>query len=298
LLKDRVCPLVIKSFKLSTAFPYVIRLQRILAIFIKNFSNLLQTECEVFLSRPVRLLEMPENPLWLHTLALEVLKELLSDPSLMSALYLSYDVSKSSGNNGSSTGSSGNREDGGAAGAQNNIFQSISMALATFLHYLFRQDPEVVIRVISMKARCMDMLALPEAPNIPTTYAILTALECLAGIVECMGQLANSASTPQEKTACSQLVSNAWPSINNTLSLILSKTNDEALIQSILNSYQSFANTCAALNLDKPRDTIITFLTKYVNQRRAQSLTLYSFNSFLPFVLANSTFSFLGKPSL
>lgn len=109
LLKERVCPLVIKLFSPSLKyrqgipsppspapvekpfFPIVMRLLRIVASLIMNYYSLLFTECEIFLSLLVKFLE-PEKPMWQRCLALEVLHKLCVHPELIRSFCLSYDM--------------------------------------------------------------------------------------------------------------------------------------------------------------------------------------------------------------
>ncbi|KAL4226466.1 hypothetical protein ACF0H5_014449 [Mactra antiquata] len=109
LLKERVCPLVIKLFSPSLKyrqgvpsppspvaiekpfFPVVMRLLRIISSLIQFYYNLLTTECEIFLSLLVKFLE-PEKPMWQRCLALEVLHKLFVQPELVKSFCLSYDM--------------------------------------------------------------------------------------------------------------------------------------------------------------------------------------------------------------
>ncbi|XP_060551977.1 protein MON2 homolog isoform X2 [Ruditapes philippinarum] len=109
LLKERVCPLVIKLFSPSLKyrqgipsppspipaekpfFPIVMRLLRIVSSLIQFYYNLLTTECEIFLSLLVKFLE-PEKPTWQRCLALEVLHKLFVQAELVKSFCLSYDM--------------------------------------------------------------------------------------------------------------------------------------------------------------------------------------------------------------
>lgn len=109
MLKERVCPLVIKLFSPSLKyrqgvppppspapaekpfFPIVMRLLRIVSILIKFYYQLLVTECEIFLSLLVKFLE-PEKPTWQRCLTLEVLHKLTVQPDLLKSFCESYDM--------------------------------------------------------------------------------------------------------------------------------------------------------------------------------------------------------------
>ncbi|KAL5014652.1 hypothetical protein ScPMuIL_008922 [Solemya velum] len=109
LLKERVCPLVIKLFSPSIkyrhglppppspapvekpVFSIVMRLLRIVKSLIMLYYKLLITECEIFLSLLVKFLD-PEKPLWQRCLALEVLHRLTNQSELVRSFVESYDM--------------------------------------------------------------------------------------------------------------------------------------------------------------------------------------------------------------
>lgn len=87
----------IKNFSEKNEFPQTMRLTRVVYILIKQFSDILIMECEIFLSMFVKILE-PENPLWLRVLAMEVFKGVCGDATLTSSIYKWYDGQNSSTN--------------------------------------------------------------------------------------------------------------------------------------------------------------------------------------------------------
>lgn len=82
----------IRNFSEKHEFSQTMRLTRVADILIKQFSEILVMECEVFLSMFVKILE-PENPLWLRVLVMEVFKGVCSDPGLTRSIYNWYDRS-------------------------------------------------------------------------------------------------------------------------------------------------------------------------------------------------------------
>ncbi|KAJ7331268.1 Endocytosis and vacuole integrity protein [Desmophyllum pertusum] len=107
LLKERVCPLIIKLFSPSIKhrinstplekplYPVAVRLLRIVSVLIEKFYTLLVTECEIFLSLLVKFLE-PDKPQWQRALALEVLHTLTIQPALLRSFCLFYDMQEHS----------------------------------------------------------------------------------------------------------------------------------------------------------------------------------------------------------
>jgi hypothetical protein len=55
----------------------------------------------------------------------------------------------------------------------------------------------------------------------------------------------------------------SWPSVLNSLSLMVAKTRDEGLTQLVLKGYQSFTRLCGRLQLATPRDAFLTSLCKF-----------------------------------
>lgn len=122
ILKERICPLLIKLFSPSTKqkgqqlqnssqtspssssslaisssssdqknFGIVSRLIRIVFVLIKNYFELLITESEIFLSLLTRFLEI-DRPLWQKALAIEVFHKISIENSLIELIVLNYDM--------------------------------------------------------------------------------------------------------------------------------------------------------------------------------------------------------------
>ncbi|XP_054718862.1 protein MON2 homolog [Uloborus diversus] len=110
LLKERVCPLIIKLFSPNIKyrqgvqasggppntsdkpyFPISMRLLRIVSILIQRYYKMLVTECEIFLSLIVKFLDIDKPP-WQRSLALEVLHKMCIQPELLKSFCQSYDM--------------------------------------------------------------------------------------------------------------------------------------------------------------------------------------------------------------
>ncbi|XP_013409235.1 protein MON2 homolog [Lingula anatina] len=154
LLKERVCPLVIKLFSPSLKyrqggpqlpspvpaekpyFPIVLRLLRIVSVLIRHYYSLLNTECEIFLSLLVKFLD-PEKPMWQRALALEVLLKLCNQPHLLRSFCQSYDMKPHS----------------------TKIFRDIVNALGAFIQSLFMSPPTAL--VVQQGAKAPDTQGQP-----------------------------------------------------------------------------------------------------------------------------------------
>uniref|UniRef100_A0A8D3C2Q8 Protein MON2 homolog n=1 Tax=Scophthalmus maximus TaxID=52904 RepID=A0A8D3C2Q8_SCOMX len=132
LLKERVCPLVIKLFSPNIKFrqgsssaaspapvekpyfPICMRLLRVVSVLIKHFYGLLVTECEIFLSLLVKFLD-GEKPQWLRAVAVESVHRLCVQPHLLRSFCQSYDMKQHS----------------------TKVFRDIVNALGSFIQSLF-----------------------------------------------------------------------------------------------------------------------------------------------------------------
>ncbi|XP_071483188.1 protein MON2 homolog [Diadema antillarum] len=109
LLKERVCPLLIKLFSPSLkhrqgmqapsppinpekpTFHMNLRLLRVVSVVINKYYSLLMTECEIFLSLLVKFME-GDKPLWQRVMALEVLHKICLQSKLLRMFCQSYDM--------------------------------------------------------------------------------------------------------------------------------------------------------------------------------------------------------------
>ncbi|ETE62587.1 Protein MON2-like protein [Ophiophagus hannah] len=132
LLKERVCPLVIKLFSPNIKFrqgsgtssspapvekpyfPICMRLLRVVSVLIKQFYTLLVTECEIFLSLLVKFLDS-DKPQWLRAVAAESIHRLCVQPQLLRSFCQSYDMKQHS----------------------TKVFRDIVNALGSFIQSLF-----------------------------------------------------------------------------------------------------------------------------------------------------------------
>lgn len=119
-LKERICPLLIKLFSPSTKvvkpgsnasspnisspsqtpaqsqheqknYVIVSRLIRIVYVLVKSYFDLLITESEIFLSLLTKFLD-PERPLWQKALSIEVFHKISTETKLIEQLVLNYDM--------------------------------------------------------------------------------------------------------------------------------------------------------------------------------------------------------------
>ncbi|KAJ6640307.1 Protein MON2 like [Pseudolycoriella hygida] len=295
LLKERVCPLVIKLFSPNikyrtmaspnsphtTAhdkpyFPISMRLLRVVSILIQKYHCLLVTECEIFLSLIVKFLN-PDKPSWQRSLALEVIHKMTVQPDLLSSFCRCYDLKEHA----------------------TNIFQDIVISLGVFVqtNATHSQHPTLsggspVASGVSMKAgflfcgvwfplvaafpigKCkpvyLEMLDKVDSPTIPDGYGISIAYACLLDIIRSISFAIKRPSTSQEEQVLPnedrdlhiQLVASSWCGLLAALTPLIDAATDEAIVESVLKSMQEYVALCGLLELHTARDAFVTAMCK------------------------------------
>eukprot|EP01114_Cavostelium_apophysatum_P016981 TRINITY_DN4944_c0_g1_i2.p1 TRINITY_DN4944_c0_g1~~TRINITY_DN4944_c0_g1_i2.p1 ORF type:complete len:1482 (+),score=384.90 TRINITY_DN4944_c0_g1_i2:202-4647(+) len=246
LVRDRICPLIIKSYKLNGDFPSVLRITRIVAVFVKHFNNVLITECEVFLTKLMKMMDS-SNPLWLRLVALEVIKSFCENPQTLKSLYQHYDF----------------EHDHKPA----KVFYAIIMTLGQFADTMFSWNNDLMVRTPAVKSRYIDHLLSNEPPLVNESYVISCTVDCLVGIITAIASIAES---QKDREIAIQMANVSWPTLLASTSMILEKSNDENLIQDVLKGYRSITFSCGILNLSTPRDAFLTVLAKFTLPRVTQ----------------------------
>ena len=240
-LKDRVCPLIIKSFKLAPQFHFVIRLKRILSVFIRQFHSFLSAECEVFLSRLIRSLDS-DQPLWLRAVVLEVMVEICSTEGLLCAFFEHYDL----------------RHDQTDVAA--HIFESFITSLARFGQKLVNDEPTLSLHAVPKAPRCIDMLNQQDPPSVKASYCFSLVAKCATLVIS---SLCNAREPATQLRVNKQMANATWPSLLPALSLLLSRSFEQAAVQSVLDSLRIFTCSCSMWQLPTPRDALLTTLIKF-----------------------------------
>ncbi|KAF2071961.1 hypothetical protein CYY_006717 [Polysphondylium violaceum] len=238
LLKDRICPLMMKSFKFKMDFHHTVRLIRLITQFISKYSAVMVTESDVLLTRCIKMMDN-ENPLWMQILALESFRIYTEDPNLLRLFYTNYDKDNNSA----------------------KIFENMTCAIGKYVQNLYNLDSSHFVLVNTSKNRCFDLLWQTESPSVKENYIISLCTESINGIVNAVSKI-NNPDIQCDKDIFPQMANSCWVSILGAISMLLSKTLDEALIQMVLKALQSFTNTCGDLHLSAPRDALLTCLCK------------------------------------
>ncbi|KAG0338258.1 hypothetical protein BG004_007294 [Podila humilis] len=189
LLRERVCPLIIKNFSDKHDFPQTMRLMRVVYILIKQFHEILAIECEIFLSMLIKLLEPEGNILWQRVLAMEIFRGICGDNALMRRIYRSYDQQ------GTSTDIFGDliiaigrlsTEKPSLIGAGSLVQDAPETSKQS--HINEREATEGVgglsVTSSTMRIQCVDQLDKADPPQIPETYLYYLSLICINSIAD------------------------------------------------------------------------------------------------------------------
>uniref|UniRef100_A0A8C7QZX8 Protein MON2 homolog n=1 Tax=Oncorhynchus mykiss TaxID=8022 RepID=A0A8C7QZX8_ONCMY len=237
LLKERVCPLVIKLFSPNIKFrqgsssaaspapvekpyfPICMRLLRVVSVLIKHFYSLLVTECEIFLSLLVKFLD-GEKPQWLRAVAVESVHRLCVQPHLLRSFCQSYDMKQHS----------------------TKVFRDIVNALGSFIQSLF----------------IVPNTGNPAATNAPAGGSGSGAQAAAQGGPGAGGQggsLITQAAFEYRGTWIPLMTVSVQGSAKATYT-------DETATESILKAELTMASLCGRLGLVTPRDAFITAICK------------------------------------
>lgn len=217
-LRAQLCPLLIRALSEKPTFPLTLRLMRVAFLLLKQFSDDMLVEAEIFLSLIIKTASVDHSegqteavPIWLRVLALEIFRGLCTDFGLLLKIYERYDLRRpdsSSGlftnmmsmfnrlasekpallgiNQDIATGASSSYQAGSSTnpGVQGMIDGVVGIATQAAAPLVGGQQGGLSVSVAAMKLQCIDQLDKAEAPIIPETYVYLLALQCICNVAE------------------------------------------------------------------------------------------------------------------
>ncbi|KAJ3064875.1 hypothetical protein HDU98_011758 [Podochytrium sp. JEL0797] len=281
LVKERVCPLVMRSFSDKAEFPLLVRLVRVTHTVTKHFHQTLPMECEVFLSLYIKLLETENGPLWTRVLILESVKGLAATDGLIRAVYET------------------NVEKIGSLNILQELLGSVARIIVSEKQasLIIPRDsaetpasstaagapgPEFVgVSSGILKVACLEQLEKSDAPTLPAEYITSISIQCIINVAE--AQAAHllprlMASTPSlalqsspstatfpsapilqdELLLAIEMATSTFPVILAVLSVILLGNVDLELYKSSLKAYAGFTTLVGLLGLVQQRDALIS----------------------------------------
>ncbi|KAG9148625.1 hypothetical protein Leryth_017375 [Lithospermum erythrorhizon] len=274
-LRRQICSLLMTSLRTNSELegeigePYFRRMVlRSVAHIIRLYSSSLITETEVFLSMLVRAISL-DLPLWHRILVLEILRGFSVEARTLRVLFLIFDMDPKN----------------------TNVVEGMVKALARIVsnvqfHETIEESLAAVAGMFSSKAKGIEWSLDNDASNAAVlvaseAHAITLAIEGILGVVFTVATLTDEAvdvgeidspkgddDTPANcsgRTAslCLSMVDSMWLTILDALSLILEKSQGEAIILEILKGYQAFTQACGVLHAVEPLNSFLASLCKF-----------------------------------
>ncbi|CAH8299817.1 unnamed protein product [Eruca vesicaria subsp. sativa] len=275
-LRHQICSLLMTSLRTSSELegemvePYFRRLVlRSVAHIIRLYSSSLITECEVFLNMLVKATFL-DLPLWHRILVLEILRGFCVEARTLRILFQNFDMNPKN----------------------TNVVESMVKALARVVSSIqFQETSEeslaAVAGMFSSKATGIEWILDNDASSAAVlvaseAHAITLAIEGLLGVVFTVATLTDEAVDVGElespryehhptsdfytgKTShlCISMVDSLWLTILDAFSLILSRSQGEAIVLEILKGYQAFTQACGVLHAVEPLNSFLASLCKF-----------------------------------
>uniref|UniRef100_M4DVQ9 Protein MON2 homolog n=1 Tax=Brassica campestris TaxID=3711 RepID=M4DVQ9_BRACM len=273
-LRHQICSLLMTSLRTSSELegemvePYFRRLVlRSVAHIIRLYSSSLITECEVFLNMLVKATFL-DLPLWHRILVLEILRGFCVEARTLRILFQNFDMNPKN----------------------TNVVESMVKALARVVSSIQETSEESLAAVAGMfssKAKGIEWILDNDASSAAVlvaseAHAITLAIEGLLGVVFTVATLTDEAVDVGElespryehhpssdyytgKTShiCISMVDSLWLTILDAFSLILSRSQGEAIVLEILKGYQAFTQACGVLHAVEPLNSYLASLCKF-----------------------------------
>ncbi|RKP25880.1 guanine nucleotide exchange factor in Golgi transport N-terminal-domain-containing protein, partial [Syncephalis pseudoplumigaleata] len=94
LVREQLCPLIIRYFSDRHDYPKIMRLVRVINVLIRQYHDVMVTECEIYLSMLLKMLEPDQHPAWQRILALELFRGICSNFQLLYSIFTRYSNNK------------------------------------------------------------------------------------------------------------------------------------------------------------------------------------------------------------
>ncbi|KAI8904684.1 guanine nucleotide exchange factor in Golgi transport N-terminal-domain-containing protein [Gorgonomyces haynaldii] len=243
LVKEQICPLVIKLFSEKPDFYLYIRLFRLSNAIIKHFNALLIMPCEIFMNLYNKILIGEGTQVWQAILVLESYKSICADPTQMRSVYESYDQNEHVA----------------------NCLQDIVHSLVKVLFEQKDLVQEELSTFSCTKLQFLELLDKQDPPQSPVGYPMLLATQALNMIVEnqaiyCLPPLqteSESKLSEDQILSCIALAKMTCYPILISLSLLSTCNTDEELFQQVLLSWHQFSVILGLLGLTPNRDAFL-----------------------------------------
>ncbi|ADV19956.1 hypothetical protein I305_00461 [Cryptococcus gattii E566] len=302
LLQHSLHPLLLKLLAEKPTFPIALRVCRLIFLLIRSFIDQLPKENETYLVALVKLgtgdMEREEGkgkentPPWLRVLALEILRGICGDYTLLQNIYTHYDKTEGPKlynrivsalshlvNEKPALLGIGTQMHGLGVPATDLSSSNPNLHAAGYLDMglgMVASAASVGVSTVNammgagggglgshsaMKLRLIEQHDKAEAPLIPETYIYLVALQSLDAIAE--GIYITVASKNPPPAPLQDMASSAWPPLLAALSYCIGINLSDSLFAEVLTALQNFTVACGLLGLNTPRDALLNTLGKY-----------------------------------
>ncbi|XP_022932524.1 protein MON2 homolog isoform X1 [Cucurbita moschata] len=274
-LRHQICSLLMTSLRTNAEIegeagePYFRRIVlRSVAHIIRLYSTSLITECEVFLSMLLKVTFL-DLPLWHRILVLENLRGFCMEARTLQVLFQNFDMHPKNTN------------------VVEGIVKSLARVVSNVqVHEMSEESLVAVAGMFSSKAKGIEWSLDGDASNATVlvaseAHAITLAVEGLLGVVFTVATLTDEAvdlgeiesprsdNDPPGKcngrlaSVCISMVNSLWLTILDALSLVLTRSQGEAIVLEILKGYQAFTQACGLLHVVEPLNSFLASLCKF-----------------------------------
>ncbi|OUM64425.1 hypothetical protein PIROE2DRAFT_8814 [Piromyces sp. E2] len=298
LLKDCVCPTIVRLLSDKNEFNQTIRLIRVIELIIKQFTELLKTECEIFLIKFLKILEPDQFVVWQRVLIMEVFIDFVNDKELIRIIFQQYDLSENFSDvfqnmiYAFSRLIVSEKPSLISSGSAANLYRTISPnssqgnSLVNLPHGNDSSMLTISNSCIKIRWYCINIKILTllldqfdktEPPVIPDTYLIYLALKCITSIINELNQsvftnnvdinsqqalIQEASKKPIEDNLVKNMSEVAWSGFLAALSFLLTANIEDTLFSLVLTSYQQFTVLCGYFGLTVPQDAFMISLCK------------------------------------
>lgn len=220
LLRHHLCPLLFKVLSDRPLFPLVMRCNRVIFLLLKQFSDMLETESEVFLTLLIRVISedgsseggvseahfhhhvQGPRPLWMRVISMEIMRGICGDGDLVRKIWRRYDAIEGGSKVFSDLlktlrrllsekpGLLGTYNQMGGIGVQHHdeggsvAGRVASATVSGVVGMITSGSPGLSVQNCSMKLQCIDQLDKADAPPIPESYIYLLAVQSIIALCE------------------------------------------------------------------------------------------------------------------
>ncbi|KAJ3303338.1 hypothetical protein HDV03_003987 [Kappamyces sp. JEL0829] len=264
MVKERICPGVIKLISEKTEFPLMVRLTRTVKTITRHCTASLPLECEVFLSLFCKILANPQYQPWQRILILECFRGLLQDWAIHRSFFETYDRADHAVNVYSFI----------VAAVCDTIFEAkqylqyYSPGPASSPSLTAGEDWALGAGTASMRIQCLDQLEKADPPSFPDAYPIYLAFQSLCLVVEQQYDFivpsinANENNVGNEVLLAIEMAKASVPSVYFALCVLATSSVDDDIFAKTLAIMTKASQVVGLLGLVPYRDAFLGCLCK------------------------------------